>query len=202
MSAATRQHTCPAAARAHARRRGKPSWPKTPAGGGRNARDAHHQPGAGAGARGRGRVHRRAVRADHRHRSQATARRRARAELRQFRAHRPRRLDRSGRGNAVDVPATGDDRRLGQRGVQASSCWASPTRCSTRDPAPATSWTGTWTSARAPREPRLSRSQCLSDETAYEGGGLQFISAPDMTMPKTRGTAILSRPTSRTASPT
>ena len=31
----------------------------------------------------------------------------------------------------------------------------------------------------------------LSEESAYEGGGLQFISAPDMTMPKGRGTAIL-----------
>lgn len=31
----------------------------------------------------------------------------------------------------------------------------------------------------------------LSEESAYEGGGLQFISAPDMTMPKARGTAIL-----------
>lgn len=31
----------------------------------------------------------------------------------------------------------------------------------------------------------------LSDESSYEGGGLQFISAPDMTMPKSRGTAIL-----------
>ena len=38
---------------------------------------------------------------------------------------------------------------------------------------------------------KLSITVQLSDETAYEGGGLQFISAPDMTMPKTRGTAIL-----------
>ena len=31
----------------------------------------------------------------------------------------------------------------------------------------------------------------LSDGAAYEGGSLQFISAPDMAMPKGRGTAIL-----------
>jgi PKHD-type hydroxylase len=38
---------------------------------------------------------------------------------------------------------------------------------------------------------KLSITVQLSDESAYEGGELQFISAPDMTMAKTRGTAIL-----------
>jgi PKHD-type hydroxylase len=38
---------------------------------------------------------------------------------------------------------------------------------------------------------KLSITVQLSDESAYEGGALQFISAPDMPMPKTRGTAIL-----------
>ena len=38
---------------------------------------------------------------------------------------------------------------------------------------------------------KLSITVQLSDESAYEGGGLQFISAPDMTMPKTRGAAVL-----------
>lgn len=38
---------------------------------------------------------------------------------------------------------------------------------------------------------KLSITVQLSDETAYEGGGLQFISAPDMSSPKTRGAAIL-----------
>ena len=38
---------------------------------------------------------------------------------------------------------------------------------------------------------KLSMTVQLSGESAYEGGALQFISAPDMAMPKTRGTAIL-----------
>lgn len=38
---------------------------------------------------------------------------------------------------------------------------------------------------------KLSITVQLSDESAYEGGGLQFISAPDMIMQKTRGTAVL-----------
>ena len=38
---------------------------------------------------------------------------------------------------------------------------------------------------------KLSITVQLSPEDAYEGGALQFISAPDMSMPKTRGTAIL-----------
>jgi PKHD-type hydroxylase len=38
---------------------------------------------------------------------------------------------------------------------------------------------------------KLSITVQLSEESAYEGGALQFISAPDMSMPKTRGTAIL-----------
>ena len=38
---------------------------------------------------------------------------------------------------------------------------------------------------------KLSLTVQLSDETAYEGGGLQFISAPDAVSPKLRGTAIL-----------
>ena len=38
---------------------------------------------------------------------------------------------------------------------------------------------------------KLSISVQLSGENAYQGGGLQFISAPDVTMPKTRGAAIL-----------
>ena len=38
---------------------------------------------------------------------------------------------------------------------------------------------------------KLSITVQLSEETAYEGGGLQFISAPDMSSPKTRGAAIL-----------
>lgn len=38
---------------------------------------------------------------------------------------------------------------------------------------------------------KLSITVQLSEESAYEGGGLQFITAPDMTMSKVRGTAIL-----------
>ena len=38
---------------------------------------------------------------------------------------------------------------------------------------------------------KLSLTVQLSDESAYEGGGLQFISAPDTVSPKMRGTAIL-----------
>jgi PKHD-type hydroxylase len=38
---------------------------------------------------------------------------------------------------------------------------------------------------------KLSITVQLSDETEYEGGALQFISAPDMAMAKGRGTAIL-----------
>ena len=38
---------------------------------------------------------------------------------------------------------------------------------------------------------KLSITVQLSDEAAYAGGALQFISAPDMDMPKGRGTAIL-----------
>ena len=38
---------------------------------------------------------------------------------------------------------------------------------------------------------KLSMTVQLSDEKAYEGGALQFISAPDMPTPKGRGTAIL-----------
>ena len=38
---------------------------------------------------------------------------------------------------------------------------------------------------------KLSITVQLSDEAAYEGGALQFISAPDMAMPRQRGTAIL-----------
>jgi len=38
---------------------------------------------------------------------------------------------------------------------------------------------------------KLSITVQLSDESAYAGGALQFISAPDMAMPKGRGTAIL-----------
>ena len=38
---------------------------------------------------------------------------------------------------------------------------------------------------------KLSLTVQLSGESAYEGGGLQFISAPDTVSPKMRGTAIL-----------
>ena len=38
---------------------------------------------------------------------------------------------------------------------------------------------------------KLSMTIQLSDASAYEGGALQFISAPDLAMPKTRGTAVL-----------
>jgi PKHD-type hydroxylase len=38
---------------------------------------------------------------------------------------------------------------------------------------------------------KLSITVQLSDEADYHGGGLQFISAPDRTMPKTRGAAVL-----------
>ncbi|MEO8133117.1 MAG: 2OG-Fe(II) oxygenase [Betaproteobacteria bacterium] len=38
---------------------------------------------------------------------------------------------------------------------------------------------------------KLSITVQLSDEAAYEGGGLQFISAPDKSSPKTRGAAVL-----------
>jgi PKHD-type hydroxylase len=38
---------------------------------------------------------------------------------------------------------------------------------------------------------KLSITVQLSDEGGYEGGALQFISAPDMAMPKGQGTAIL-----------
>jgi PKHD-type hydroxylase len=38
---------------------------------------------------------------------------------------------------------------------------------------------------------KLSITVQLSEESAYQGGGLHFISAPDLAMPKTRGAAIL-----------
>jgi PKHD-type hydroxylase len=38
---------------------------------------------------------------------------------------------------------------------------------------------------------KLSITVQLSEESAYQGGGLQFISAPELTMPKARGAAIL-----------
>jgi PKHD-type hydroxylase len=38
---------------------------------------------------------------------------------------------------------------------------------------------------------KLSMTVQLSDESAYEGGALQFISAPDLSMPKKQGAAIL-----------
>ena len=38
---------------------------------------------------------------------------------------------------------------------------------------------------------KLSLTVQLSDESAYEGGALQFISAPDLSMPKKQGAAIL-----------
>ena len=38
---------------------------------------------------------------------------------------------------------------------------------------------------------KLSMTIQLSDASAYEGGALQFISAPDLAMPKMRGTAVL-----------
>ena len=38
---------------------------------------------------------------------------------------------------------------------------------------------------------KLSLTVQLSDESAYEGGALQFISAPDLSMPKKQGVAIL-----------
>jgi PKHD-type hydroxylase len=38
---------------------------------------------------------------------------------------------------------------------------------------------------------KLSITVQLSEESAYEGGGLQFISAPDQTMSKSRGSAIV-----------
>lgn len=38
---------------------------------------------------------------------------------------------------------------------------------------------------------KLSITVQLSDESSYGGGGLQFISAPDMSSPKTRGAAVL-----------
>ena len=38
---------------------------------------------------------------------------------------------------------------------------------------------------------KVSMTVQLSEESDYDGGGLQFISAPDMAMPKGRGTAIL-----------
>ena len=38
---------------------------------------------------------------------------------------------------------------------------------------------------------KLSITVQLSDESAYEGGDLQFLSVPELTVPKARGTAIL-----------
>jgi PKHD-type hydroxylase len=38
---------------------------------------------------------------------------------------------------------------------------------------------------------KLSITVQLSEESAYQGGGVHFISAPDLIMPKTRGSAIL-----------